>query len=35
MVRVLVEIPGDPVPLGGLEWLLRAAGATEIARELK
>jgi len=33
ILRVLVEVPGDPVALGALEWLLRAAGATEIARE--
>ena len=31
-VRVLVEVPGDPVALGALEWLLRAAGATDITQ---
>lgn len=28
--RILVEVPGWPYASGALEWLLRAAGATEI-----
>jgi hypothetical protein len=31
--RILVEVPGDPVALGALDWLLRAAGATAIRYE--
>jgi len=30
ILRVIVEVPGWPVPLGALEWLLRAAGAMEV-----
>lgn len=32
-LRVTVEVAGWPVPLGALEWLLRAAGAVEIIVE--
>jgi hypothetical protein len=32
-LRVTVEIPGWPAPLGALGWLLRAAGATEVTYE--
>jgi hypothetical protein len=32
-LRVTVEIIGWPAPLGTLDWLLRAAGATEISHE--
>ena len=30
---VTVEVPGWPAPLGALEWLLRAAGASEVFRK--
>lgn len=30
-VLVLVEVPGWPVPLGALEWLLRVAGAEAVS----
>ncbi len=32
-LRVAVEVPGWPAPLGALEWLLRAAGATTVTVE--
>jgi hypothetical protein len=32
-LRVMVEVPGWPAPLGALEWLLRAAGAVEVSHE--
>ena len=30
VASVLVEVPGWPMAVGALEWLLRVAGATEI-----
>jgi hypothetical protein len=32
-LRVTVEVPGQPAPLGALDWLLRAAGAVEVIHE--
>jgi len=32
-LRATVEVPAWPVPLGALEWLLRAAGAAAVAVE--
>lgn len=32
-LRVSVEVSGWPAPLGALDWLLRAAGAIEVAHE--
>src|SRR5436305_4029099 len=32
-LRVVVEVPGWPAALGALDWLLRAAGATEVSHE--
>lgn len=32
-LRVTIEILGWPAGLGALDWLLRAAGATEIVHE--
>lgn len=30
VASVLVEVPGWPMAVGALEWLLRVAGATEV-----
>lgn len=32
-VRVVVQVSGWPAPLGALDWLLRAAGASEVVHE--
>jgi hypothetical protein len=32
-LQVIVEVSGWPAPLGALDWLLRAAGAAEVAHE--
>lgn len=34
-LRVVVEVPGWPAPLGALEWLLRASGAVEVVHEVR
>ena len=33
LLRVVVEVPAWPAPLGALEWLLRAAGVSEVHQE--
>lgn len=32
-LRVVVEIPGWPAPLGALDWMLRASGAAAVIHE--